>query len=87
MLATASIDDGRPASRRARTAARRSRIGQDRRVSKGDEEWAAVYEVVMRGLKDWAVPDHLPTTAEEVGFLAETVTDHVVAAFRTERRH
>lgn len=51
-----------------------------------DDEWAAVYEVVIAGLNDWAFPDHPPRTPEEVGFLAETVTDHVVATFKTERR-
>ena len=40
----------------------------------------AVYDLVLEGLEDHHVLDDPPKTEEEVGFLAETITDHVVGA-------
>ena len=51
-----------------------------------DKQWAAVYEVVLEALADGDVLQSPPRTKEEVGFLAETISDHIVGAFRPEPR-
>ncbi len=51
-----------------------------------DKEWVAVYKVVLEALADGRVLEDPPTTEEEVEFLAETISDHVVGAFRTALR-
>lgn len=40
----------------------------------------AINELVEAGLRDANLLDAPPTTAEELGYVAETVTDHLVAA-------
>lgn len=51
-----------------------------------DHEWAAVEAVVREALADADVLGDPPKTEEEIGYLAETITDHVVAAFVTQPR-
>jgi hypothetical protein len=46
-----------------------------------DKEWVAVERAVRAGLDDVHVLTDPPKTDEEVGWLAATITDHVVAAF------
>ena len=50
------------------------------------EQWSAVYDAEREALLDAAVHLHPPTTEEEVGFVAEKVTDHLVARFVVDRR-
>jgi hypothetical protein len=45
-----------------------------------DSNWLAVHDRVRQGLADYDVVNHPPTSEVEVGYLAETITDHVVAA-------
>jgi hypothetical protein len=51
-----------------------------------DHHWVAVYEIVRAALLD-DVQLHLdpPSSPEEVGHVAETVTDHLVGQFVFER--
>ncbi|HSH60876.1 MAG TPA: hypothetical protein VK988_14815 [Acidimicrobiales bacterium] len=51
-----------------------------------DKEWVAVERAVRAGLDDADVLTDPPKTDEEVGWLAATITDHVVAAFETKPR-
>ncbi len=52
-----------------------------------DHHWVAVYEVVRRALlQDVEVHKHPPENENEVGHVAETVTDHLVGAFTFLRR-
>jgi hypothetical protein len=44
-----------------------------------------VNELVIRGLKDADVLGHPPTTEQELAYMAETITDHVVAAVELSR--
>ncbi|MGW5240043.1 hypothetical protein ACWEOW_14015 [Monashia sp. NPDC004114] len=45
-----------------------------------DHDWVAINELVEAGLRDANLLDAPPTSAEELGHVAETVTDHLVAA-------
>jgi hypothetical protein len=45
-----------------------------------DGNWLAVHDRVRQGLEDFGVLENPPTSEIEVGYLAETITDHVVAA-------
>lgn len=47
-----------------------------------DHDWVAVNEVVEAALRDAQVLETPPTTEEELGFLAETVTDHLAMALQ-----
>jgi hypothetical protein len=48
-----------------------------------DQHWVAVYEVVRKALlEDVELHDHPPANEEEVGHVAETVTDYLVGAFK-----
>jgi hypothetical protein len=51
-----------------------------------DHRWMAVRQVVEEALADDDVQNRLPTTEDEWGFLADTITDHIVARFKTEAR-
>ena len=51
-----------------------------RRTFPPDRNWDAVRDVVMNGLLDDEVRDHPPMTDEERATVADTITDHVVAA-------
>lgn len=51
-----------------------------------DKAWLAVYKVVLAALADVDVLHSPPRTEEEVGFLAETISDHIIGAFRPEPR-
>ena len=52
-----------------------------------DHHWGAVYEAVFEALlNDRELHRHPPGSEEEVGFVAETVTDHLVGAFVLTRR-
>ena len=52
-----------------------------------DHHWVAVYEVVRRALlQDVEVHKHPPENENEVGHVAETVTDHLVGTFTFLRR-
>ncbi len=51
-----------------------------------DAEWNSVYAVVLEALADGAVLERPPRQEHEVGFLAEKISDHIVAAFKTEPR-
>jgi hypothetical protein len=51
-----------------------------------DEEWQAVEKVISAGLADGDVLNSPPKSENDVMWLAATLTDHVVAAFRTECR-
>jgi hypothetical protein len=51
-----------------------------------DEQWIAVYEVVLEAIADGGLLQDPPTTEDEVRFLAETISDHIVGAFKSERR-
>jgi hypothetical protein len=46
----------------------------------------AVERVVREALADADVLGYPPKTDEELGYLAETITDHVVAAFLIQPR-
>ena len=50
------------------------------------EKWENVYEVVLAGLDDAVNLENPPKTKQELEWAAETVTDHVVGAFKTEAR-
>ncbi len=45
-----------------------------------DKEWVAVYRVVLEALADVDVLQSPPRTEEEVGFSAETISDHILGA-------
>ena len=45
-----------------------------------DSNWLAVHDRVRAGLADYGVRENPPMSEVEVGYLAETITDHVVAA-------
>ena len=45
-----------------------------------DSNWLAVHDLVRAGLADYGVLENPPRSEVEVGHLAETITDHVVAA-------
>lgn len=51
-----------------------------------DHNWIAVEKVVREGLDDGFRLDNPPTTEEDVMWLAATITDHVVGAFKTVPR-
>ena len=51
-----------------------------------DNEWVAVEKVVLEALADRDVLRYPPASEEDVGHLAETITDHIVAAFLTRPR-
>ena len=52
-----------------------------------DHHWAAVYEVVRQSLlQDVELHKHAPENEDQVGHVAETVTDHLVGAFTFLRR-
>lgn len=51
-----------------------------------DKYWAAVYDVVLSGLKDAQVLELPPKSEAELGHIAETVTDHVVVAVTLSRQ-
>jgi hypothetical protein len=51
-----------------------------------DHEWVAVEAVVRAALADADVLGDPPRTEEQVGYLAETIADHVVGAFVTQPR-
>jgi len=51
-----------------------------------DREWAAVERVVRAALDDADVLRTPPATDEELGFVTETITDHIVGAFVTRPR-
>ena len=48
-----------------------------------NQDWLAVEKVVSEGLADGFRVDDPPTTAEDLMWLAATITDQVVAAFTT----
>lgn len=50
-----------------------------------DSNWLAVREVVLRGLIDGEALTNPPTNDIELGYLADTVTDHVVAIVEAPR--
>lgn len=47
-----------------------------------DHDWVAINEIVEAGLRDANVLESPPTTDEELGYVAETVTDHLSAALQ-----
>lgn len=48
-----------------------------------DQQWVAVYEVVRKALlQDVELDTHPPENEDDVGHIAEIVTDHLVGAFR-----
>ena len=51
-----------------------------------DHAWVAVEKVVLEALADADLLAYPPKSEEEIGHLAETITDHVVAAFLTQPR-
>ena len=52
-----------------------------------DHHWAAVYEVVREALlQDVELQKNPPQSEDEVGNVAETVTDHLVGSFTFIRR-
>ena len=51
-----------------------------------DQNWSGVYAVVEAALADYGVPQRLPDSDLEAGYLADTITDHIVAAFETQPR-
>jgi hypothetical protein len=54
----------------------------DDQVVGTDHDWVAIYEVVEAGLRDANVLESPPSNEEELGFLADTVTDHLAAALQ-----
>ena len=52
-----------------------------------DDHWVAVYEVVREALlQDVELQKYPPRNEDEVGHVAETVTDHLVGIFTFMRR-
>ena len=51
-----------------------------------DHQWVAVEKVVREALADADVLGYPPKNEEEVGHLAETISDYIVAAFLTQPR-
>jgi hypothetical protein len=51
-----------------------------------DRAWTAVREVVEQALADQDFVRNPPATEQEWGHFADTMTDFIVAAFKTERR-
>ena len=49
-----------------------------------DWEWVAVEKVVLEALADRDELRYPPKNEEDVGHLAETITDHIVATFLTQ---
>ena len=49
-------------------------------MARGD--WQAVYDLVRAGPEDYGVLEDPPRSDVELGHVAETVTDHVVAGVR-----
>lgn len=48
-----------------------------------DHQWVAVYEVVRKALlEDVELDMHPPENEDDVAHVAETVTDHLVGAFK-----
>jgi len=45
-----------------------------------DHDWVAINEVVEGGLRDANLLESPPATADELGYVAEKLTDHLVAA-------
>ena len=47
-----------------------------------DHDWVAINQIVEAGLRDANVLESPPATEEELGYVAETVTDHLSAALQ-----
>lgn len=47
-----------------------------------DHDWVAIYELVEAALRDANVLGSPPKSEDELGYLADTVTDHLAAAWQ-----
>lgn len=47
-----------------------------------DRDWVTINELVEAGLRDAGIVDSPPRDDEELGFVAEKVTDHLAAALQ-----